>query len=182
MHAIIMAGGKASRFGFIEKALLKFNNKSFLEIVVDALKKAGFPYTVTVSKFTPKTEKLAKKLKLAVITTPGDGYVQDVNYTLKRLSLNVALVISADLPFVESSLLRKIAECYQKTKKPVCVVVDKSEYESLGFSVGELINNNLIAVGINIISQKQEPQLLYKVNARQAININTKEDYMLLKR
>ncbi len=100
MKAVIMAGGRASRFASpIEKATLVVRGRSLLERAVDALRVDGIDeVTVTISENTPSTLVLAEELGVSSMDTGGNGYHEDTAVLLDALgeflSLNVDVVFA----------------------------------------------------------------------------------------
>ena len=48
---------------------------------------------------------MVKKFSVKVLETPGNDYVSDTQYVVKKLKLSAALTISADLPLVPSEVI-----------------------------------------------------------------------------
>lgn len=179
MIAIVMAGGKGSRMNFMEKPLIKIGRKTILERVINALSKADLDILVAVSRYTHRTAEKAKEMKLKIVETPGNGYIEDCQFLLKRFNLDSALVVSADLPFISSKLIKDVIRKYEQIKKPVCVAIPEIDYISMGFNPGINIKENnkrLVPIGINIMERKEREDYIYIISSREAININTIEE------
>ena len=81
-----MAGGQGTRMKIDgEKLLLKYKKPTILH-VVDALKNSNcFSKILAVtSPNSPKTKKLLEDQNIELFETNGNGYVEDLNYTLKK--------------------------------------------------------------------------------------------------
>jgi len=180
MIAIVMAGGKGSRMNFMEKPLIKIEGKTILERVASALSKADLDISVAVSGYAPKTAEKARDMGLRVVETPGKGYVEDCQFLFNELNLHVALVVSADLPFISSRVVKDVIREYGKVKKPVCVAIPERDYISMGFSPSITIeedNKRLVPVGINIMEKEEREDHIYIIDGRGGININTIEEF-----
>jgi len=178
MKTVIMAGGKSERLGIdIEKPLIKIEEKTIFERVVDVLKNAGInEIYVAVTDATPNTKKKAEELKLKTIQTPGNGYVNDIQYLMRQF--NEFLVVSADLPFLRSQLIKNVLDRYREVKQPISVVVPIETYETMGFNPSITVMKKYVPVGVNIVSDGED--YFYVVEGKQTININTKEELEMI--
>ena len=178
MKAIIMAGGKAKRLDMdIEKPLIEINGKTILERIVDVLKEAEIDdISVAVTDSTSATKKKAEELKLKIVQTPGDGYVEDIQHLMKQF--NEFLSINADLPFLQSQLIRDVLNKYREINQPISVVVPIEEYENMGFTPSTEING-LVPIGVNIVTNGED--YFYVTNGKGTVNINTKKELERIK-
>lgn len=179
-----MAGGGGSRLKLdLEKPLIEVGGKTILERVVETLINAGLDILVATSPHTPKTALKAKEIGVGVVESPGKGYVEDVQFLLRELSLNNALVVSADLPFISAKLVKDVIKKYSKVKKPVCVVVTEEDYRSMGFTpstVFEHKHKSLVPVGVNVVEKEEGEDYFYIISGKEAINVNTPEELELM--
>ena len=185
-----MAGGRGSRLKLsVEKPLLRVYGASMLECVVAALKdvrKVG-RIIVAVSQYTPKTAELAKKLELEVIETPGKGYVEDMRWAIMKLRLKHTIVIAADLPFIKSTLIKRVLRHYARVKKPaLAIVVPARPLEDMGLKMRYKFRVKGVEVaptGINILNgsvlkQSHLDQEIYiESDFLSLLNINTLADF-----
>ena len=186
MTALLMAGGRATRMNVAtEKPLLDVGGKPMIECVMNALKqsKTVDRIIVAVSKNTPQTARKAMELNTEVLETPGEGYVSDMNYAVRKLGLGVVLTVSADLPFITTEIVDRAVEKYRTCGKPsLAVMTPVGVYERLGSKpeyVFEVDGKSLVAVGLNIIdgTRIDEPELEQAVVVTEseelALNVNT---------
>ena len=186
-----MAGGKGTRMRIREKeekALLKIGNKPLIEYVLDALKIATKleEIMVAVSRHTPKTATLVKQYGAKYLNTPGKGFVDDMQYIIRKLKLDTVITISADLPFITGELIDEILDHYQHCGKPALIVTVPLEIRkrlNLSYDyVFESANRSLVPAGINVIDGKRihenelEEEILVIDNEKIAVNINTFQD------
>ncbi len=130
MHALVMAGGKGSRLGFVEKPLLIIRGKPMISYILDALLDARC-FTgiwVAVSKNTLNTKAyLLANYNVKVIDTDGMDYVHDLNYALRYISMDKSdpiLVASADLVLLDGNIVRHIVSLYNSlSNKDAWVVI-----------------------------------------------------------
>lgn len=179
MKAVIMAGGKADRLELdIEKPLIIIEEKTILERIVNVLKNAGInEIHVAITDNSPKTKIKAEKLNLKIIKTPGNGYVKDIQYLMRKFK--EFLVVSADLPFLQSKLIENILIKHGEIKQPLSVVVPIEAYEMMGFTPSTTVNNSYVPIGVNIVSEGKD--YFYVIKGKQTININTKKELELIK-
>lgn len=190
MIGIIMAGGKGSRMKQSqEKLLLKFN-KPLVLLVADALKESNcFSKIIFVtSKNSPKTKEFLKKNNFETFETPGNGYAEDLNCVLKSFNDSV-FVTSADLPLLDSKIIKEIVKAYQPKNIWTTVLVTKNFLETLGiFSDYKIVFKNQICnfSGISLINSKKISSLenikenyIIIDDKRIGFNVNTTQDYNL---
>ncbi len=195
--ALIMAGGKGTRMkNQEEKPLIKIDDKSFIEHVINALKnsKKIDRVIVAVSKHTPETAKRAKELSIEVIETSGKDYVIDLREAVKKLRLEHLITVSADLPLLKSKTIDRIIEHYENCGKPVmAVMVPAERFECLGVSIDLILNykgKRLVPAGINVLDgdkvkreefEKELDQEIFIMDSEEFVNINTPKDLMVAK-
>jgi len=158
VSALVMAGGRATRMNSTsEKALLEVGGKPMLERVIDALRASNIVHriVVAVTAGTPLTAGKARKMNVEVIETPGQGYQADMRYAIKNLGLSDVLVVSADIPFITSGIIKRVVQRFRSCGKPaLAVMAPASLYDRLGISpayVFETGERGLVPVGINLI-------------------------------
>ena len=186
--AVIMAGGKGTRFGKnIEKPMIRLLGRSLIERVIEATnasKRISETY-VAVTHYNYGTAEVAKA-STKVIETQGQGYHADLQQVILRLNLSCpVLTISSDLPLLTGKFLDEIIEKYEKSGKPALTVLVPVEechkYEIYPTSFWHESDKYAVS-GINIIDGKQileeqQPQEVVICSRPEAIfNVNTPKD------
>jgi len=192
--ALVMAGGKGTRMALSEeKPLLKIGGKTVIEHVLAALENAEKvdSIVVAVSDYTPKTARFMAKFPVKVIKTPGNEYVSDMGYAVKRLKLHTVLAIAADLPLITGEVVDDIAERYEQCGKPaLTVVVPMETKEKLGLGgeyAFEVENKLVVPAGINVIDgrrideEKLDEEICVVDRKEVAVNINTLQELKIAK-
>jgi adenosylcobinamide-phosphate guanylyltransferase len=193
--AIVMAGGKGTRMGLSEeKPLILFCGTPLIDIVVTSLLKARTVESVivAVTRTTPKTADHAAKFPVKVVLTPGEGYIQDMQFAVKQLQLGKVLTVAADLPLITSNAIDEIVERYEKCDKPAFAVVVPLETKlKLGLGADyafDIAGEKVVPTGINAIDGKkidyeeQEQEVFIMDRQEVAVNINTPEELSLAER
>jgi len=191
MIGIIMAGGKGSRMSLTgEKLLLKYKKPIILH-VVDALvnSKCFSKILAITSSNSPNTKKLLEEHNIELFDTPGNGYVEDLNLVLKSLN-DFVLITSADLPFLDQDIIKKIVNQCNLENIWTTVIVTKEFLESLHLSSNYWLNfenqqccyTGISLVNTNSISMLENVSEKFIIidDKRIAFNLNTKQDYDLL--
>jgi len=192
--ALVMAGGKGSRMILREeKPLLKVGGKPMIEHVLEALKEAEKidEIVVAVSKHTPNTAKFVERFSVKVLKSPGKGFCKDMEYAVRKLSLDTVLTISADLPLIKGKIIDEIIERYRLCNKPAfTVAVPMETKERLGLG-GEYVieagDKRLVPAGINVIDGRRinEGMLeeeIYVIDVEEvALNVNTLKELEIAK-
>jgi adenosylcobinamide-phosphate guanylyltransferase len=191
MIGIIMAGGKGSRMNLPEeKLLLKFKKPIILQVAEALTTSDCFSKVIFItSQNSPKTKQLLEKNNYEIFDTPGTGYVEDLNLVLKSLNDSV-LIVSADLPLLDSEIIKKIVNLYDPNNKWTTILVTKNFLKSLGLSSDyDITFENKLCnyTGISMINSQQissleniEEKFVIVDDKRIGFNINTKQDYDLL--
>ncbi len=190
--AVVMAGGKGKRMEVSEeKPLLNVGKKPVIEHVLTALfnAKRVSKVVVAVSRSTPKTANFIKKFPVTVVKTPGEGYIQDMQFVIKKLGLNIVLAVVSDLPLITNVIIDDVLKQYESCGKPALTVAVPIETKNnLGLGVEyafEAENKKVVPTGINVIDGKLiddgwMEQEVYVLNREEvAINVNTLQDLQL---
>lgn len=191
MIGIIMAGGKGSRMKLAEeKLLLKYKKPIILRVNEALCDSDCFSKIIFItSPNSPKTKKLLQENNYEIFETSGMGYVEDLNLVLKSLNDSV-FITSADLPLLDSEIIKKIVNLYSLNNTWTTILVTKIFLESLGISSDyDITFENQICnyTGISMINSKKisnleniEENFVIVDDKRIAFNVNTKQDYDLL--
>jgi len=186
-----MAGGKGSRMKLHEEKLLLKYQKPVVLHVAEALSNSGcFSKIIFItSPNSPKTKKLLEENNYEIFDTPGIGYVEDLNLVLRSLN-DSALITSADLPLLDSKIIKKIVTLYDPSNTWTTILVTKKFLESLGLSSSyETTFENKICnyTGISLTNPQKisdlesiEENFVIVNDKRIGFNINTRQDYELL--
>lgn len=191
MIGIIMAGGKGSRMKLAEeKLLLKYKKPIILRVNEALCDSDCFSKIIFItSPNSPKTKKLLQENNYEIFETSGMGYVEDLNLVLKSLNDSV-FITSADLPLLDSEIIKKIVNLYSLNNTWTTILVTKNFLESLGISSDyDITFENQICnyTGISMINSKKisnleniEENFVIVDDKRIGFNVNTKQDYDLL--
>ncbi len=191
MIGIIMAGGKGSRMKLSEeKLLLKFKKPIILQVAEALTNSNCFSKIIFItSQNSPRTKQLLQKNNYEIFDTPGIGYVEDLNLVLKSFNDSV-FITSADLPLLDSEIIKKIVNIYNSNNMWTTILVTKKFLEFLGLSSDyDITFENQICnyTGISMINSQKisnleniEEKFVIIDDKRIAFNVNTKQDYNLL--
>ena len=191
MIGIIMAGGKGSRMKLSEEKLLLKYKKPIILQVAEALTNSNcFSKIIFItSQNSPKTKQLLQKNNYEIFDTSGIDYVEDLNFTLKSLNDSV-FITSADLPLLDSEIIKRIVTFYQPNDMWITILVTKNFLKSLGLSSDyDITFENQICnyTGISMINSQKisnleniKEKFVIIDDKRIGFNVNTKQDYNLL--
>lgn len=187
--ALIMAGGKGTRFGGdTEKPMADFMGKTIIQRVIEAAKasKKIAEMYVAVTANSPKTAEEAKKASVNVIETDSKGYHKDLQQAVKTANLACpVLIISADIPLLTGEFLDEIITKYIESEKPaLTVMVPEETFLEYGLSAVSLYeyNGRMHAVsGVNImdgkrILEEQEQEVVVTSRPEAVFTVNSKKD------
>jgi len=178
--ALIMAGGQATRMKTAtEKPLLEVGGRPMIEQVAVALRQSRTVdrIVVAVSKNTPRTALKATELGMEVLQTPGQGYITDMRYAIRKLSLPDVLTVAADIPFITSEIVDRAVEKYSSSGKPsLAVMAPVDIYRRLGSEpeyVFQIDGQELVPIGLNII----DGRMIDKPELDQAVLVTNSEEF-----
>ncbi|PVX23739.1 MAG: hypothetical protein CW716_11480 [Candidatus Bathyarchaeum sp.] len=192
--ALIMAGGKGTRFGGdTEKPMALFMGIPLIRRVIDAVKqsKKVTETYVAVTSYSPETAKEARNASVSVIETAGKGYHEDLQEAVKTANLSCpVLIISADIPLLSGAFLDDIINKYVQSGKPaLTVMIPEDAFREYGLSAVSLYEykGKLYAVsGINImdgnrILDEQEQEVVVSSRPEAVFTVNSRNDLEVAK-
>ena len=187
--ALIMAGGKGTRFGGdTEKPMALFNGKPLIGRVIEATKQSKkiTEIYVAVTSYSPKTAQEAKKASVKVIETEGKGYHADVQQAVQDVNINCpVMIVSADLPLLNGPFLDEIIEEYEESGMPALTVMIPEEalieFGLSAVSLYEYKGKRYAVSGINIIDgrgilDEQEQEVLASRRPEAVFTVNSAKD------
>jgi adenosylcobinamide-phosphate guanylyltransferase len=187
--ALIMAGGKGTRFGGdTEKPMAQFMSKPLIRRVIEATKeskKIAETY-VAVTGYSPKTAQEAAEASVKVIETNGQGYHADLQQAVQDANLKCpVLIISADLPLLNGEFLDEIISKYEESNKPALTVLVPEEtfreYSMSAVSPYEYEGKVYAISGINIIDgrrilEEQDQEVIVSRRPEAVFTVNSLKD------
>ena len=191
MHivALIMAGGKGTRFGGdTEKPMAQFIGKPLIRRVIEATKESKriAETIVAVTSYSPKTAQEAAEASVKVVETDGQGYHADLQQAVQDANLKCpVLIISADLPLLTGEFLDEIIAEYEESGKPaLTVLIPEEAFREYGVSAVSLFEHDgkMYAVsGINIIDgqrilEEQEQEVIVSRRPEAVFTVNSSKD------
>ena len=191
MIGLVMAGGRGTRMDMPgEKLLLEYKKPVVLH-VVDALRESRCfsKILAATSEHSPRTSELLLFNDVETIKTRGDGYVDDLNFALSKLSEPV-FVVSGDLPLLDAKVVRELVARHNKDAAWQSFVMTKKFLDLIDVKLEFAVSVNgkeCYYTGISIADPKKisgehvEETLSVFDDKRIAVNLNTKEDYYSLK-
>jgi len=131
-----------------------------------------------------------RQLDIEIFDTLGNGYAKDLNHLLTSLSDHV-FVTSGDLPFLDENMIKKIVGTFDPENDWISIVITKKFLDSLHISSDYMIllqEQQCYFTGISLINANKIKNLnfvkeIYQIidDKRIAFNVNTKQDYELLR-
>lgn len=188
-----MAGGSASRMGYVEKPLVPLNGRPMISYVLKALlesEKIDRIYIVLSPK-VPETSRHICEVyhghdRIIPLVTSGTGYVEDTVEAVKMLKLfRPFLIVSSDIPLITPSAIDHIVTEYEKCgKESLSVRVDAAKAIDYGIRSDIILKDtgtDTIPSGINIIDgshmyRAQDEHVLVVDDPALAVNVNYTKD------
>ena len=190
MIGLIMAGGRGTRMDSNEEKLLLKYKKPVILHVVDALQDADcFSKIIALTSLnSPNTEKILKETGIDIISSRGESFVSDLNEILQQLD-EMVFVTSGDLPLLDSQIVKTILDHHEEEQTWTSIVTTLSFQKTLGMKSDCIVeNHDYVQTGISIVNAKKitnldpvEEKFLVIDDKRIGLNLNTKDDYNLLR-
>jgi molybdenum cofactor cytidylyltransferase len=124
---IILAAGESSRMGS-PKALLKIKGKTFLQHLIDAIRRAGLENIFVV--IGHGAENIRSKFSghaVQFITNENyqKGQLSSIQTAIKNIpgEVDALLICPVDRPMVSSGLIHKLTSKFIKTKSPIVIPI-----------------------------------------------------------
>ena len=187
MIGLVMAGGKGTRMNISNEKLLLEYKKPVIFHVIDALKNSHCfsQVVVATSPNSPDTKHVLEQNRIETLSTPGNGYVSDLNFVLRKCA-DLVFITSGDLPLLDEKIIQVMIDKFLNgegriPRDPIHMdlpfenvwtsfLVTKKFLDSLGLKHRGLgderevrTNSNCAYTGISIINTK-------KVNWREKRN------------
>ena len=190
MIGLIMAGGRGTRMDSNEEKLLLKYKKPVILHVVDALQDADcFSKIIALTSLnSPNTEKILKETGIDILPSRGESFVSDLNEILQQLD-EMVFVTSGDLPLLDSQIVKTIIDHHEEEQTWTSIVTTLSFQKTLGIKSDCIVeNHDYVQTGISIVDAKKitnldpvEEKFLVIDDKRIGLNLNTKDDYNLLR-
>ena len=115
MIGLVMAGGKGTRMDIPEEKLLLEYKKPIIFHVIDALKNSYCfsKVVVATSPNSPDTKRVLEERGIETLTTPGNGYVSDLNFVLQKCA-DLVFITSGDLPLLDEKIIQVMIDKFLK--------------------------------------------------------------------
>ena len=156
MIGLVMAGGSGTRMDVPEEKLLLQFKKPVIFHVIDALKNSHCfsKVVVATSPNSPGTkyvlEEYEKKylerfgtVGIETLTTPGNGYVADLNFVLQKCA-DLVFITSGDLPLLDEKIIQVMIDKFLKGESQKSAArLDHEENSWTSFLVTKQFLNSL---------------------------------------
>jgi adenosylcobinamide-phosphate guanylyltransferase len=170
-----MCGGQGTRLGAeVEKPLVSVGGTPMIDRVCAALAASRVDTVyAAVSPHAPETRARVTASAVAVVETPGDGYVADLTAALDRVG-RPALTVAADLPLLASEVVNRVLD---RADGSLAVAVPVDLKQRLGVSVDTTFERGgkLAPTGINVVASTDDGMYVSD-DPRLAVNVNRPRD------
>ena len=190
MIGLVMGGGKGTRMDLAGEKLLFQYKKPVIFHVIDALKNSHCfsQVIVATSPNSPDTKRVLEQNGIETLPTPGNGYVNDLNFLLQKMDGSV-FAVCGDLPLLDEEIIKKMAE-FNSENIWTSFLVSKELLNTLSLESNLLVKYDdveCVYTGISIINADKikdsnlvNEDYVILNDKRIAFNLNTNEDFELL--
>jgi molybdopterin-guanine dinucleotide biosynthesis protein A len=183
LAAAILAGGRATRMGGVNKGTLALGATTMIDRQLDALRETVSHIFVVGSESDAWS---ARKLTVVPDDLPGRGALGGIYTAIVRSPCERTLVLACDMPFVSAAFVRRLADedadvvmpRSHRGYEPLCAVysrvcapdirarIDRGELQASTPPTGV----RMVEIGPDIIARYDPDDLLF-------MNVNTPHDY-----
>jgi adenosylcobinamide-phosphate guanylyltransferase len=193
----VTAGGKGSRISELglEKPLVPVAGVAMIDRILGELRGSSRidRVYVSVSPLAPRTREHLKGMDVTIIETPGDGYVADLNGSMRAIDEDAVLVCPSDMPLITSVAVDELIDSYDERAQPsLTVALPPDIIRTLGLIVTyveEIDGRPLTFCGVSVVDRREmlTGNFLpggYFVTEKEefAVNVNTVHDLCLAER
>ena len=191
------AGGKGSRISElgIEKPLVLIAGVPMIDRILDELGRSPRieRIYVSVSPLAPNTREHIEGMDVIIIETLGNGYVADLNDSMRTIEEDAVLVCPSDMPLITSKGMDALIDAYDERSQPsLTVALPPKVIETLGLIVTyveEIDGRQMTFCGVSVVDRQEmlTGNFLpggYFVTEKEefAVNVNTVHDLRLAER
>jgi len=180
LKGIVMAGGRAGRFGRpVDKSCLSVNGRSLLDRSTDALRVSGIDdILVATTGNHQQTQRAASLLGIPVVLTSGRGYHEDTLELISQFEQYVS--VNVDMPFVRRDHVMTLMRSRPARSVAAVVSSDKAlgtvDPQSL---LTDKTGRTMIWTGLNMVSPDPETVLIELEDPLLTVNVNDDRDLRL---
>lgn len=192
MYALILGGGRGTRLGLGEKALVTIRGVPMIRRVADAFVEAGCDIVAVLSPRTPYTRNWCRANGIFHYVAEGKGYMEDIIEAVTALEISSPVfTCGTDLPLLSADIVRFLMERYAGCGKDALstwVPMTLAEEHSYQPPCLEMVSGiEACPAGINIlrgdmITSLQEEERVLLRDARLACHVNTKNARVIAER
>jgi molybdopterin-guanine dinucleotide biosynthesis protein A len=179
--AVILNGGKSSRSGVSNKALLKLGSKTVLEILYENLTSV-FEDVIVISRDSEAINKLIPDAMVYPDIVESVGPLAGIYTGLTRVKHDRVFFCACDMPFIQKSLINELINgcdnydivCFKNDGRiePLCAV-----YTKKCMPVIEQILRSPVKPSVIALLSRVDTRFIDLPQSESFFNINTPEDY-----
>ena len=188
-YGIVLAGGTSSRMG-TDKAAIRLNGRTFLEIQVEKLKNLGLGRVLVSCPYSGPTNDadLIPDIMYVPDLLPERGPLGGLYSCFLRCEGHPAIVLSVDVPRISAATLRALMKAYDREKVDGVVLSynDRPEPLLAVYNTGtrevikELLDMGELPV-LSYLASINCCRFPFKGDPEELINCNTPEELRMLK-
>lgn len=172
-----MCGGEGTRLNTtVEKPLYEIGGAPMVCRVLDALEASAVERVyAAVSPATAETRRTLTAEPVAIIDTPGTGYVEDLQHVLDDRELPV-LTVASDLPLLDGEAVDGVLAAHESGSLSVYTPAEVKTALGLSYDITvEADGRTLVPSGINIVGDRGDNRHVTD-DFRFAVNVNRRRD------
>lgn len=179
--AVILAGGKNSRYGGFHKAFLRFDNEFLIQRDLKLLTSL-FEEVIIVAN---QMEMFAQfQVPVFPDIFKERGPLAGIHSALNHINSDAAFIVGCDMPFLSKELIQKVYRNYKSSTKDFCIPSNKGMIEPLHgiyskksfLALENFLNQNKYNAVHRFLSNQEVEYLELDLKKEVFLNINSPED------
>ena len=177
LSAAILAGGRATRFGGVNKGTLVVGSTAIVDRLLEALHDVAHDIFV-VGRDDPAWT--SRGLRVIADEKPGSGPLGGIYTALAHSPSDRTLVVACDMPFVSAPLLRRLAAVdeadvviprHARGYEPLCAIYSRACADDIRERLTRGINEaSRLPAGVRVTELDVDDDVMF-------VNVNTPHDY-----
>lgn len=177
---LVLAGGKGSRIGGVDKGLINFNNKPLVSYSLKALRPCVKTLFISANNHIKQYQQYAPVIQDELVNFQGP--LAGIHIALKSIKADYLVILPCDTPFITHIIVKKLIRQTLLKKAKIGLIYDGKKLQPtitiIHTSLATDLNCFLLSNKRKLFSwqQQHQPEIIHILQPKLFININTQED------
>lgn len=125
----MLAGGKGSRMGLVDKGLVLFDNKPLVEYSLDVL--APYVEQILISANQNQAQYQTYAQVIGDELPNFQGPLSGILSTLKHVKTPYAIILPCDMPYLDKQVIELLIKQFKQKQSDICIVDDTQRQQPM---------------------------------------------------